>query len=190
MENIHWTVLLIGGASGTGKSEVARVVAEHYNIGVIALDDIHYALKPMVSAQRFPAITDAEGHNWKNLGVERNVNWLKAVSKEMAGALGRLVECYLEKNTPVIIEGDFIIPETLKPLLSDKVKGLFVCEGDGEQIVSNYMSREGGEPQVFRAEISVTYNNWIVQECEALGINLLASRPWDTALARAIKILK
>jgi len=136
------------------------------------------------------AIHDLDGENWMNLGVEWNVNWLKSVSNEMFEFLKEIVERHVDENVPVIIEGDFIIPELVKTLLNTKVKSLFVLEGDKEQIINNFLSREGGDKQTFRADICVSYNNWIQKVCEELRMDTIESRPWINALDRANNIIK
>jgi len=190
MKDRTWTVLIIGGASGIGKSEIAYKIAGYYGISVLEFDDIHIAVKTVAPPDKFPAIADLDGHDWMNRGVEWNVNWLKDVSREMSEVLKRLVERHISDDVPVIIEGDFIIPESIKSLLNSKVKALFIQESEASQIINNFLSREGGEPQSFRAEISVSYNNWIRESCEELGIDTLESRPWDNVLERVIKLLK
>ena len=195
MENRNWTVLIIGGASGTGKSTVAYEIAKYYGISVLEFDDIQRTVKTVIkktnlAKDMYIAIHDLEGDNWIDLGVDWNVNWLKSVSKEMFEFLKEIVERHVDENVPVIIEGDFIIPELVKTLLNSKVKSIFVLEGDKEQIINNYMSREGGDRQTFRADISVSYNNWIQKTCEELMMDSLESRPWNNALDRANKILK
>ena len=97
----NWIVLLIGGASGTGKSSIAYEVAHHYGINVLELDDIIVTMET----------------------------------------------------------------STRK-----------------EQILNNYFAREGGSLQCYRSEISVTYNKKLFDACQALGIPMIDSKPWDTAL--------
>ena len=190
MNNRNWIVLIIGGASGTGKSEIAYKIARHYGINVLEFDDIHCAVKPFATEENHPALFDKDGHDWMNLGVERNVNWLKDVSRELADTLKRLVDRHTEDNLPVIIEGDFILPESVKQLLTPSVKALFVQETDINQIIRNYQSRESGEPQTYRSEICVSYNDYIRKSCNELGVAMLESRPWDTALQRTIELLE
>jgi len=64
-----------------------------------------------------------------------------------------------------------------------------VNETDINQILQNYLSREGGDLQHYRAEISVAYGKWIADTCNQNGIRVIESRPWDTILARALKSL-
>ena len=62
-------------------------------------------------------------------------------------------------------------------------------ESDTNQILQNFLSREGGDLQNYRAEISTAYENWIANTCNQNSIRLIESRPWDTVLTRAIKSL-
>jgi len=186
---MNWIVLIIGGASGSGKSELAYKTANKYGVSVLEFDDIHNAVKPFASPDEFPAIHDHDGHKWMELGVERNVNWLKDVSREMFDTLKRIVDRHIEDNVPVIIEGDFIHPELTASMENKKVKVLYVQEPDIKQVIDNYLLREGGKPQAFRADISNKHGNWIADVCRSNGGKLIESRPWDTVLDRAIEII-
>lgn len=57
------------------------------------------------------------------------------------------------------------------------------------QIMQNYLSREGGDLQDYRAGISIAYGKWIADICKRNNIRLVESRPWDTALTRTIESL-
>ena len=70
-----------------------------------------------------------------------------------------------------------------------EVKSIFINESDVNQILQNYLSRECGDLQKYRAEISIAYGKWIADTCNQHGIRLIESRPWDTVLNRAIKSL-
>lgn len=186
----NWTVLLIGGASGTGKSSIAYDIARYYGVNVLEVDDIHLSVEAVTTKERFPAIHYwSTGVNWKDIGVESNVNWLIDVSKEMIPVLKALINRHIEDKLPIIIEGDFINPEFTKSFENPEVKSIFVNETDINQIVQNYLSREGGDSQHYRAEISIAYGKWIEDICNQKGINMIKSRPWDTALSRALRSL-
>jgi len=91
---------------------------------------------------------------------------------------------------PVIIEGDFIHPELTMLFGNPQVRSLFVQESDKNQILQNYLSREGGDLQQFRTDISAAYGKWISENCKILGIEIIESRPWGTSLDRAIQCLQ
>lgn len=187
----NWTVLFIGGASGTGKSTLAYDIARHYGVNVMEVDDVHLAIEKMTDKDAFPAIHYWNtGINWMDIGVEGNVKWLVDVSREIMPVLKALADRHVEDQVPIIIEGDFIHPGLMASFDTPEVKALFVQEAGQSRIVQNYASREGGEPQLYRAEISVAYGQWIAEACRPKGIPLLDIRPWDTALQRAIQVLK
>ena len=188
--NRNWTVLFIGGPSGTGKSSIAYEIARFYGVNVLEVDDIHLSIETVTTKESFPAIHYWNtGVDWKDIGVDGNVNWLIDVSKEMIPVLKELVNRHIEDKLPIIIEGDFIYPEFTMSFENPEVKSIFVNESDINQILQNYLSREGGDLQNYRAEISVAYGKWITDTCNQNGIRLMESRPWDTALTRAIKSL-
>lgn len=186
----NWTVLFIGGASGMGKSSIAYEIARFYGVNVLEVDDVHLSVETITTKESFPAIHYWNtGVNWKDIGVDDNVKWLIDVSKEMIPVLKALVNRHIEDDVPIIIEGDFIYPEFTQSFQNPKVKSIFVNETDINQIVENYLSREGGDLQHYRAEISIAYGKWIEDTCKQNGICVVESRPWDTALTRALKSL-
>ncbi len=189
-KNRNWTVLLIGGPSGVGKSSIAYELARYYELSVLEIDDIGQAIKAMTTTEELSAINYwSTGVNWKDIGISGNVDWLIRVSKEITPALKAIVDNHIEAGVPVIIEGDFLYPEFAASFDNPEVKSLFIQEADENQIVQNYLNREGGNTQNFRAAISVAYGNWISDMCKGLEIPLLESRPWDTAIDRALKFL-
>lgn len=186
----NWAVLFIGGASGTGKSNIAYEIARFYGVNVLEVDDVHLSVETVTTKESFPAIHYWNtGVNWRDIGVDGNVNWLIDVSKEMIPVLKKLVNRHIEDKLPIIIEGDFIYPEFTISFENPEVKSIFVIESDINQILQNYLSREGGELQHYRAEISIAYGKWIADTCNQNGIRVIESRPWDTVLTRAIKSL-
>ena len=188
--NRNWTVLFIGGSSGTGKSSIAYKIAQFYGVNVLEVDDIHLSVESVTTKECFPAIhywdTDVD---WKDIGVDGDINWLIDVSKEMIPVLKAIVNRHLEDKLPVIIEGDFIYPEFTVSFDNPEVKSIFINEPHINQIMQNYLSREGGELQQYRAEISMAYGRWIADTCKENSIRLIEARPWDTALKRAIESL-
>jgi 2-phosphoglycerate kinase len=186
----NWTVLFIGGASGTGKSSIAYEIGRFYGVNVLEVDDIHISVETVTTKESFPAIHYwSDGISWKDIGVNGNVNWLIDVSKELIPVLKEIVNRHIEDKLPIIIEGDFLYPEFTISFQNTEVKSIFINETDIEQICQNYLSREGGELQHYRAEISIEYGKWIAETCKQKGISMIDSKPWDTVLARAIKSL-
>lgn len=185
-----WTILLVGGPSGTGKSSAARALARHYGVNILEIDDITEALKAVTTGETLPALHYFEtGIDWKAIGVEKNVEWLIRVSGEIAPGLRAVIADHLETGVPVIIEGDFLTPEFAASFDTSQVQALFLWEAEEQQIVRNYLDREGGEPQVFRAAVSAAYGEWIAAACRELRVSLLEARPWETCVERAVGLL-
>ncbi|WP_160032160.1 hypothetical protein [Paenibacillus sp. An7] len=186
----NWTVLFIGGASGSGKSSIAYEIARFYGVNVLEVDDVHLSVKTVTTKEQFPVI-----HYWdsvkdgKYVGVDGTVDWLIDVSKEMAPVLRELANRHIEDKLPIIMEGDFIHPEFTLSFDNPQVKSIFIHESNKNQIVQNYLAREGGELQHDRAEVSISYGNWIADTCKRKGIKLIESKPWNTALSRAVNCL-
>lgn len=107
----------------------------------------------------------------------------------MVPVLKELANRHIEDKLPIIIEGDFVYPELTLSFDNPQVKSIFVHEPNKNQIVQNYLAREGGELQHDRAEVSISYGEWIADTCKRNGIELIESRPWNTALNRAINCL-
>lgn len=186
-----WTVLLIGGPSGVGKSSIAYELARYFKVNVIEVDDICRSIKAMTTKETAPWVHYwTTGLNWLDIGVEGNLKWLINISKEIMPGLKSIINNHLESGQPIIIEGDFIHPDLLTRFDSDKVKGLYINETNVDQIMENYYSREGGQKQSYRANISHAYGQWLVEKCRDLDISQISSRPWDNGLERALKALK
>jgi 2-phosphoglycerate kinase len=184
----NWTVLFIGGASGMGKSSVAYELARIYNVNVMEVDDICQAVKAVTTIEILPAIHYwSTGINWQDIGVRSNVKWLIDVSKEMIPAIKAIVNNHIESDVPVIIEGDFIHPELAASFENPKVKYFYIYEPNRSQILQNYFTREGGELQHFRTDISAEYGDWLVNTCKNKGIKVIESRPWNTVVERIIE---
>ncbi len=184
----NWTVLLIGGASGTGKSSIAYEIGRYYGVNVLEVDDIHLSVETVTTKESFPAVHYWNtGVNWEDVGVNENVNWLIDVSKELVPVLKELVNRHICDKLPIIIEGDFLYPEFTASINHPEVKSIFINEPDINQILQNYLAREGGDLQHYRAEISIAYGKWITDICNRNHFKLINARPWNTVLERVLK---
>ncbi len=193
-----WDVLLLGGASGVGKSSLSYPLTKHFDINLTEIDDIQVALQKLTTPEQQPLL-----HFWRtnweefsNWSDEQHLAHFIQVSREVfQPALEAVIANHLETNRPVVLEGDFIVPELVTFKTFDeqnndgRVKALFIYEEDEAQIAANFLAREG-EEQLLRAHTSWLNNQWLRSECERLDIPALPARPWDTVLERAVSILK
>ncbi len=193
-----FTILLIGGASGVGKSSISYRIAHHYGVGISEVDDFQAVLKKMTTPQQQPVL-----HYWDTrdqdapITVEQILENGLEIGQVMTPALEAVMANHIESNVPVVLEGDFILPAlAVQPTFGDfpnagQVKAVFIYEPDEAQIVANYLQREPHEePQEFRAHVSWRYNEWLKEEAERLGVTVLLARPWDTLFERLVAVIE
>ncbi|HEU5101248.1 MAG TPA: hypothetical protein VFU22_19625 [Roseiflexaceae bacterium] len=189
-----WDVLLLGGASGTGKTSVSYRLARYFEVALTEVDDFQVILECMTTPEQQPAL-----HYWNThpeaaeLPAERIVELQIAVGQAMLPALAAVIANHLESRTPIVLEGDFILPALLAhPSIAEHaaagaVRAIFVTEPDEAQIVENYLRREPQYgPQHGRARVSWLYNQWLEQEARRYGGTVVPARPWDTVLERIV----
>src|SRR5690606_23827883 len=58
--NRSWDVLLIGGASGVGKSSLSYRAARHFGVGIVEVDDFQVVLERLTTPETQPAF-----HFWR-----------------------------------------------------------------------------------------------------------------------------
>lgn len=192
-----WDILLIGGASGVGKSSVSYRAARHFGVGIVEVDDFQVVLELLTTPETQPAF-----HFWSthpdpdSLTAEEIVAQAIEYGQAMMPALEAVIASHLETNHPTVIEGDFILPVLAAlPKFGEyanngRVRGVFIDEPDEAQIVANFLAREPDYgPQAKRARVSWLYNQWLKQEAERLGLRSLPARPWDMLFERLLACL-
>ncbi len=106
-----WQVLLLGGASGTGKTSVSYRLARFFDVALTEVDDFHIVLEHMTTPEQQPVL-----HYWRThpeaaqMPAEQTVELLIAVGEVMAPAMAAVIVNHLETRTPLVMEGDFILP--------------------------------------------------------------------------------
>jgi 2-phosphoglycerate kinase len=192
-----WTVLLIGGASGTGKTRLSYPLSRRFGVAIVEVDDIVEALHAMTTPEQQPAL-----HYWAThpeaarLPPEGILRIHLAVAESLAPALAAVVANHLETDTPVIIEGDYLVPSFAArdsfgrlPAIG-QVTSLFLHEPDEVQLTSNYSGREPsvGEQQT-RARVSALFGEWLAAEAAQNGVPVIRPRPWSSLERRAVAVL-
>jgi 2-phosphoglycerate kinase len=144
-----WEVLLIGGASGTGKTSVAYRLAHHFAVGITAIDDFQVILERMTTPEQQPAL-----HFWRThpdpgtLTAEEIMRQGLDVARAMTPALEAVIADHLDTKVPIVLEGDFIAPMLAAQSSFDgesndgRVRAVFLYEPDEAQILANFSRRE------------------------------------------------
>lgn len=187
-----WQVLLLGGASGVGKTMVSYRLAQHFGAGITEVDDFQVVLEGMTTPEQYPELHcfRTRRDEWDRLDEDQRLAVAIRYATVMARALELVVANHLESRTPIVLEGDFLLPLlATQPSYggipaSSQVRALFLYEDAEEQIARNFLAREG-EPQPERARMSWRYGRWLRREADGLGVTTIPARPWDTVFERA-----
>ena len=191
-----WTVLLIGGASGTGKTRLSYPLARQLGVPIVEVDDIVEALMVMTTADQQPAL-----HHWAThpeaarLPPEGILEIHLAVTESLGPALAAVVANHLETDTPVIIEGDYLTPafaarERFREASADgRVGAVFLHEPDEMQLVANLSGREPHGEQRARARVSSLYGEWLAAEAARHGVPMIEARPWSNLQQRVLGVV-
>jgi 2-phosphoglycerate kinase len=189
-----WQVLLLGGASGTGKTAVSYRLAQAFGVGLTEIDDFQVLLERMTTPEQQPAL-----HFWRThpaphlLSATEIFEQGLTIGPVMAPGLEAVIANHLESGTPVVLEGDFIHPalaaqKTFGGIPNNgQVRAIFLHEADEQQLIENFSQRELEQgPQVTRARVSWLYGEWLKREEETYGLPVLPARPWDTVFDRCL----
>ena len=190
-----WEVLLIGGASGTGKTSIAYRLAHHFAVGITAIDDFQVVLERMTTPEQQPVL-----HFWRThpdpetLSAEDIMQQGLEVARAMTPALESVIGDHLDTKVPVVLEGDFIAPMLAAQSSFDgqsnagRVRAVFLYEPDETQILDNFAQREPeAGVQAKRARVSWLQGQWLARECGRSGVPALPARPWRTLFERVLE---
>lgn len=192
-----WQVLLIGGASGVGKTSISYRLAQHFGVGITEVDDFMEIMKVMTTPEQQPVLHYWDTHpEAAQLPPKDIVKLTVAVGEVMQPALEAVIVNHLLSFTPVVLDGDFILPSlAAKTHFGDipnagQVRAIFLHEPDEDQIRINYRLREPqyGD-QTFRAHVSWMYGEWIRLASEQLGVTVIPARPWGNLFERILVAL-
>jgi 2-phosphoglycerate kinase len=160
------------------------------------VDDFQVVLEHMTSADQYPDFHYWRTHTQEALRMddEAQLAFFRRYASTLQEALALVVANHIEAGTPVVLEGDFILPSlAVRDRYGDEpadgqVRAVFLYEDAEAQIAQNYLERDGHE-QPQRAHISWLVNEWLRTEAERLGVPAIPARPWDTVFDRAIRAI-
>lgn len=187
---MDWIICVVCGASGVGKSSVARPLAVQYGVPLIEADDIVTALRALTSPATHPTLhrwdTDPEVATWD---PDRIAAHTLAVSAELAAGFRAVIADHIEFRAPAVLEGDFLTPDLVAGLAG--ARAVVISEPDEDRIVENFRAREpDAGVQRSRARVSALHDATLVAAGRRLGIPVVASRPFGDVLARVEQALR
>lgn len=198
------SVLLIAGASGTGKTTVAKRIARERGVAWVQVDDLRLALQ--YSGARLPDDDATDDlcfflrtpDVW-TLPAGRLCDALVATGRAMTEAIVIVTGNHIVQGDPAVIEGDGILPgildhPELRGFVGSGALGMVVLAPASEaELLGNMVDRGRGEhldpesPEARRiAAASWRFTRWLVGEAEARDVPVVPTRPWETLAARIL----
>jgi 2-phosphoglycerate kinase len=198
--NPTWSVLLIGGNSGAGKTTLARELSRHFDVPWLQVDDFRLVLQHSTTADARPEL-----HHFNNLStVYRNPpevlsEWRVATAEATSAAIEVVIANHATFGGPAILEGDDIVPALAlrhefagTTVEAHSVRAVFLIETDEGAIADNIRRRgrevcprSAGE-ELSQVQMSWLYGTWLQQEAQRYGLPVVTPRPWHSLLDRAL----
>ena len=181
-----WTVLVIGGAAGVGKTTTARDLAARCGVSVLPTDAIWLALKAATDPTSHPELhhfdpPDAEWQGHKaEYWCERHIESAEAIGR----AMDPVIEYYLLERWPVIVEGTWITPAAAARWSRqyEGLRAVFIHEP--EDLRAHLLSR-GARPR-HRGETFWLIGNWMREQAETNGLAVVNVQPRATLAERVL----
>lgn len=194
-----WTVLLIGGNSGAGKTQAAQAIARQTGISAIQVDDIRLALQRLTTPAQQPALHFflTTPDLWRHPPASLR-DRLVAVAEAVSAALEIVIANHLAHADPVVLEGDGLLPAlAAQPgfagvIAAGRVRAVFLVEPETSVLQANMQQRQrgfglrGAGEQTAQVEMARLYGAWLQQAAAQRGLPVLAPRPWATLRGRIL----
>ena len=185
-----WIVTLVCGASGAGKSCVARPLAARYGVPLAEADDIVTALQAITTPEQQPMLHFWETHpEFRSWTPTRIAARHFEVADALRPAYAAVIADHVEFAAPVVFEGDYLLPE-LATEAGPAVRAVVLDEQGEDQIIANYLRREPGGPQNDRATVSALVSAELARRARHCGVPVVPARPWGDGLDRVDKALR
>ena len=183
-----WDVLVLGGPSGAGKTSVSYPLALRYGVAICEIDDLCITAEALTTPEQQPDL-----HYWNthpeatDLPPDKIMEHFIKMCRALAPAVSAVIANHLETNMPVVLDGDYALPEQFAAV-SERVRAVFIYEPDEDVILSNLKTREPDwTDHEKRSQVGRLFGQWLKDECERLGLPVVQARPWDTVIDRVAK---
>lgn len=192
----NWTVLLIGGSSGVGKTHLAQQLAERYGISHTETDDLRVALRTVTNREEHPELfTFVDHQNYlEEFTQEQFVKKHLEVGGTVWKALDAIINKHIDFNERVIFDGDSIIPALLANRNQESVRALFLYDDLApireRQIKRNRNKKRTPEKMETNAQFSFAYSEALRKQAEEYGFLTYKASPIETLFDRVTATLE
>ena len=188
-------IILIGGGSSSGKSTLAKSLAEKLGINLLHLDDVRIAIQQTHNKEH-PINYFLDKKVFVNEDIKTLVEKHNEVSKIVCDGLIAIIEHHELMRDSIIIEGDDILPEfAAKVIQKEYVSAIFIIETAAEKIRLNLTNRGRGIRQLSDSQLNKMIdfialdNKRISEDAKRLNLPTLESQPNESLIQRALRSL-
>ncbi|MFB9947252.1 AAA family ATPase [Rhizobium puerariae] len=135
--------ILIGGSSHVGKTTLARRLAEALGWNMVSTDSL--ARHP---GRPWPSVRQPVAEYYARLSPETIYWFLRVHHENMWPGIRRIIEEELQAGRPFVFEGSALRPESIAPLVSEAIAGVFLHADNDflqERMQSEAGYRQAGE---------------------------------------------
>ena len=197
-----WHVLLIGGNSASGKTTLARQLGLLHGISWMMVDDLRLAFQR--ARAHLPEGADAlyfdKQPNYWTRPPREQCDALIGVGEALSAPLEVVIENHVDQATPIVIEGDGILPSLLsRPPVVERApstRAVFLVEQDESAILANIVERgrhvAGWAERDLRndARSKWLFGQWLVGQAASHDFQVIEPRPWETLQERVLGIVQ
>lgn len=180
-QDIYW----IGGAACAGKSTLAQMYAEKYELELYSCDEYFEEHLKRISVVEQPAMYKVSTMNPNEAFYTREINeqlevYIQSFKEDFSFVIDDLRK---KTDQPIVVEGNQLLPSLVLPYLSNNHKAIWIIPTENFQR-EYYMKRSWIENILKNTEDSeVAFDNWmkrdalfanlVYQEASNLGLRVL-----------------
>lgn len=197
-------VILIGSASGIGKSTIAAELAKTLNIKhLIESDFIRAVVRGIIGKEYAPALHSSSYDAYKNLRNKNRYNGyddlVSAGFDEHASyvipALEKVIQRAITDYDDIIIEGVHLVPGLINTEQFDDYANIyfFVLSSDEESHKERFVKRavqihRGGKQLDFFRENRIIHDH-LLKQAEINGVNVINTKSIETTLDKILAVI-
>lgn len=192
----NWSVLLIGGTSGAGKTYLAQQLGERYGISHMDADDLRIGLRTITTRELHPELfTFLDNQNYLTEFTEEEfVEKLLKVGATVSLAMDDIINRHVGFDEKIVIDGDSITPSLLAKRNQEGIKAIFLYDDleniRERQIMRNRNKKRTQEKIEINARFCYAYSEELRAQAKEYGFQTIKASPIETLFERVISLLE
>jgi len=184
-------IILISGASATGKTTIAHELGKHWGVNILSTDDIRIAMQKIHDADH-PINFFLQDGVFENSSIGKFLLRHQEVSEIVCKGLRAVIEHHVTVGRSVIMEGDDILPEFAHDMEQrfSEVSAVFLNQEDKETVRANVLDRGRFVDNIPEEslqnliELICADNHRLINGARELGLKTVDSKPFETLGSR------